>query len=180
METLALQRTMEQKYTLLLHSALAVVHHPYDAEDAVQNACCKAWLHQQDIFTEQACLPWLRKIVFHECVSILRKRSRAAVLMSYDEMAAKSAAREDEPDFVQAVIVKGAISTLADQYATPLRLRYYEGFTIAEIAQRMGVPPGTINSRMYRGKRMLAKALDEMIDDETVWTSGPRCMRGFI
>lgn len=165
METLALQRTMEQKYKLLLHSALAVVHHPYDAEDAVQNAYCKAWLHQQDIFTEQSCLPWLRKIVFHECVSILRKRSRAAVLMSYDEMAAKSAARDDEPDFVQAVIVKGAISTLTDQYATPLRLRYYEGLSIAEIAQQMGVPPGTVNSRMHRGKRMLKKELDEMIDD---------------
>lgn len=165
METLALQRTMEEKYTLLLHSALAVVHHPYDAEDAVQNACCKAWLHQRDILSEQACLPWLRKIVFHECVSIMRKRSRAVLLMPYDEMAAKSGTGDGAPDFVQAVIVKGAISTLADQYATPLRLRYYEGRSIAEIAQQMGIPPGTVNSRMYRGKRMLAKALDEKIDD---------------
>lgn len=167
METLALQRTMEQKYTLLLRCALAVVRHPYDAEDAVQNACYKAWMHQQDIFSEQACLPWLRKIVFHECVSILRRRSRAAVLMPFDEMSARSVAGDGALDFVQTVIIQGAISTLADQYATPLRLRYYEGHSIAEIAQLMGIPLGTVNSRMYRGKQMLAKVLDEKIDDDT-------------
>ncbi len=165
MKAAVMERAIEQQYVKLLQEALYILKRPYDAEDAVQTACLKAWLHQQDVFSEQACLPWLRKIVFHECVLILRKRSRAVVLMSYDEMAAKSAARDDEPDFVQAVIVKGAISTLADQYATPLRLRYYEGLSIAEIAQQMGVPPGTVNSRMYRGKRMLEKELDEMIDD---------------
>lgn len=164
METLALQRIMEQKYMLLLRCALAVVRHPYDAEDAVQNACYKAWLHQQDVFSEQACLPWLRKIVFHECVSILRRRSRAAVLMPFDEMTAKSVTGDDAPDFVQTVIIQCAISTLADQYATPLRLRYYEGRSIAEIAQLMGIPLGTVNSRMYRGKQMLAKALDEKME----------------
>ncbi len=64
MAALALQETMEQKYTFLLRSALAVVHHLYDAEDAVQNACYKAWLHQQDILSEQSYLPWLRKFCF--------------------------------------------------------------------------------------------------------------------
>ena len=39
----ALQETMEQKYTFLLCIALAVVHHRYDAENAVQNACYKAF-----------------------------------------------------------------------------------------------------------------------------------------
>lgn len=150
---------------LLLRCALAVVRHPYDAEDAVQNACYKAWLHQQDVFSEQACLPWLRKIVFHECVSILRRRSRAAVLMPFDEMTAKSVTGDDAPDFVQTVIIQGAISTLADQYATPLRLKYYEGRSVAEIAQLLGIPLGTVNSRIHRGKRMLAKVLDEKIDD---------------
>lgn len=164
MVALALQETIEQKYTLLLHSALAVVHHPYDAEDAVQSACCKAWLHQQNIPSEKACLPWLRKIVFHECITILRKRSRSAVLMSYDEMVAKNVARDNAPDFVQAVIVKGTISTLADKYATPLRLRYYKGYSTAEIALQMGIPLGTVKSRIYQGKRMLAIALDEKME----------------
>ena len=45
MVALALQETMEQKYTFLLCIALAVVHHRYDAEDAVQNARYKAWQH---------------------------------------------------------------------------------------------------------------------------------------
>lgn len=161
MVALALQETIEQKYTLLLRSALAVVHHPYDAEDAVQSACCKAWLHQQEILSERSCLPWLCKIVFHECVSILRKRSRSAVLMSYDEMVARNVARDNAPDFVQAVIVRSAIGTLADKYATPLRLRYYKGCSIAEIALQMEIPIGTVKSRIYQGKRMLAVALDE-------------------
>lgn len=120
MESLALQRTMQEKYALLLHSALAVVHHPYDAEDAVQTACMKAWLHQRDVFSEQACLSWLRKIVLHECVTILRKRSRAAVLMPCDEMTVKSVAGDDAPDFVQTVIIQCAISTLAGSVCYPV------------------------------------------------------------
>lgn len=161
MVTLALQETIEQKYTFLLHSALAVVHHPYDAEDAVQNACYKAWLHQQDILSEQAYLPWLRKIVFHECVSILRKRSRSAILMPTEEVAERNAAGDQATDFVQAVIVKDAMSTLADKYAVPLRLKYYMRCSITEIAQQMEIPLGTVKSRMHQGKRMLASVLGE-------------------
>ena len=47
---LALQETMEQKYTFLLCIALAVVHHRYDAEDVVQNACYKAWQHLEGLW----------------------------------------------------------------------------------------------------------------------------------
>lgn len=47
---LALQETMEQKYTFLLCIALAVVHHRYDAEDAVQNARYKAWQHLEGLW----------------------------------------------------------------------------------------------------------------------------------
>ena len=161
MVALALQETMEQKYTLLLRIALTVVHHPYDAEDAVQNACYKAWQHRQDLLSEQACLPWLRKIVFHECISILRKRSRSAILMPTEEVAVRNAAVNQATDFVQAVIVKGAMSTLADKYAVPLWLKYYMGCSITEIAQQMEIPLGTVKSRMHQGKRMLAIVLDE-------------------
>lgn len=154
METMVLQRTMEQEYKLLLRGAMAVVRHPYDAEDAVQNACCKAWLHQRELRSEQSCLPWLRKIVYHECMSILRKRSRTVGLLPYDDIAMDGAS-----DFEQVVIVKGAISTLAEPYSTPLRMKYYEGQTIAEISRQLGLPSGTVKSRMHHGKRLLAKEL---------------------
>ena len=160
METMALQRTMEQAYTLLLRGAMAMVRHPYDAEDAVQSACCKAWMHQRELRSEQSCLPWLRKIVYHECLSILRERSRLVGLTPYDDLAADSAA-----DFEQVVIVRGAISTLAEPYAIPLRMKYYEGQTIAEISRRLGLPSGTVKSRMHHGKQLLAKELAEGADD---------------
>lgn len=164
MTALALEETIRQKYPLLLRSALAVVHHPYDAEDAVENACCKAWLHQQDLLSEQACLAWLRKIVFHECISILRKKSRSGVLMPSEDVAARIAAGDRTTDFVQIMMFKDAISTLTNKYVAMLCLKYYMGYSIAEIAQQTGIPSGTVKSHIHRGKQMLVVALAEKVE----------------
>ena len=161
MKALVLQRTMEQDYMVLMRRALAVVHCLSDAEDAVQTACCKAWQHQQDIHSEQACLPWLLKIVFHESISILRQRSRNELLMNQYQSRLKARAADPDPEFIQVLIMNDAMSTLSDMYAVTLRMRYYEGCSIAEISQRLGIPAGTVNSRMHRGRQQLEKELVE-------------------
>lgn len=81
--------------------------------------------------------------------------------MPTEEVAVRTAAEDQSTDFVQAVIVKCAINTLSDKYAVPLRLKYYMGCSITEIAQQMEIPLGTVKSRMHQGKRMLAVELDE-------------------
>ena len=81
--------------------------------------------------------------------------------MPTEEVAVRNAAGNQATDLVQAVIVKGAMSTLEDKYAVPLWLKYYMGCSITEIAQQMEIPLGTVKSRMHQGKRMLAIVLDE-------------------
>ena len=73
----------------------------------------------------------------------------------------KARAADPDPEFIQVLIMNDAMSTLSDMYAVPLRMRYYEGCSIAEISQRLGIPAGTVNSRMHRGRQQLEKELVE-------------------
>lgn len=78
METVVLEKTVEQQYSGLLQEALCILKQPHDAEDAVQTACLKAWVRFPDTAVN-VCAAWLRVIVYHECITILRRRSRCGL-----------------------------------------------------------------------------------------------------
>ena len=71
-----LEQIILQCYAALHRQALAILRHPSDAEDAVQTACLKAWEHYQELHDEKRCGSWLSTIVYHECMTILRRQRR--------------------------------------------------------------------------------------------------------
>ena len=55
--------------------------------------------------------------------------------------------------------IVGAINELPEEYRTAVVLSDVEGLPYAEIAELMGVPVGTVKSRLFRGRRQLQKVL---------------------
>ncbi|MDB4894350.1 MAG: rpoE, partial [Firmicutes bacterium] len=68
-----------------------------------------------------------------------------------DELAAGSA----EID-----VLRAAISELPERQRMPVILRYYSGLTDQEIGQTLGVPPGTVKSRLHSARKALELAMD--------------------
>ena len=66
-----------------------------------------------------------------------------------------------------AAAVRAAVDRLAEPLRTVVTLRYFEDFDIAEIAEILSIPLGTVKFRLHRARKELAEALTQTIRDET-------------
>jgi RNA polymerase sigma-70 factor (ECF subfamily) len=65
--------------------------------------------------------------------------------------------------------VQTALRQLSDQQREALELAYYGGFTQSELAERLGLPLGTIKSRMFAGLARMRELLAEATPEEHRW-----------
>lgn len=139
-----------------------------DAEDAVQEACGRAWLGLDELRDPTRVRAWLYRILRsvlseteerstrrRQLVSITRLEEAHDDLVSsdsdmvFEEVAAKLTGEE----------VRAALEQLPDDFATVVELHDIDGFKYHEIAEIVGVPIGTVMSRISRGRRLLAGAV---------------------
>ena len=67
---------------------------------------------------------------------------------------------EEAPAAVDNAPLHDALRRLPDALRLPLVLTYLEGFSVEEAARVLSIPTGTVKSRLYRGRRELARLLD--------------------
>jgi len=139
-----------------------------DAEDAVQEACGRAWLGLDELRDPTKVRAWLYRILRgvlseteertarrRQLVSITRLEEAHDELVSsdsdlvFDEVASRLTGEE----------VRAALGQLPDDFATVVELHDIDGFKYHEIADIVGVPIGTVMSRISRGRRLLAGAV---------------------
>lgn len=63
-------------------------------------------------------------------------------------------------------LIRSAVNALPDTYRVPIVLFYMEQLKIAEIADVLKLPQGTVKSRLYKAKEILAKKLEVILDEE--------------
>jgi RNA polymerase sigma-70 factor (ECF subfamily) len=139
-----------------------------DAEDAVQEACVRAWVAFDELRDPLRVRAWLYRILRtvlseaqervarrRQLVSITRLESAHEELVGsdrdllFDEVAAR----------LSGEAVRAALSQLPEDFAIAVELHDIDGFKYHEIAEIVGVPIGTVMSRISRGRRLLAGAL---------------------
>jgi len=145
------------------------------AEDAVQEGFLAAWRSAAAFRADRAkASTWIVTLVHRRAVDIVRReqRRRAEPLESDSrpDPADPTGSAEDaawlgfERDRVQA-----ALRALPDTQREAIELAYYGGYSQSELAERLGVPLGTIKSRMFAGLARLRELLDEA-ESEGSWT----------
>ncbi len=134
------------------------------AEEVVQDVFAQLWRHANDYDKRRASVrTWLYAIARNRIIDAHR---RAAVRpqRSDDENALDGVAEVDAA-LDQAVLrwqVTAALSRLSPQHREVIRLAHYGGLTMREIADKTGVPIGTVKSRTSYGLRHLRLIFDEM------------------
>jgi RNA polymerase sigma-70 factor (ECF subfamily) len=139
-----------------------------DAEDAVQEACGRAWLGLDELRDPTRVRAWLYRILRSVLSETEGRNARRRQLVSitrledeHDELVAS----EDDLVFEQVAArltgeeVRAALATVPDDFASVVELHDIDGFKYHEIAEIVGVPIGTVMSRISRGRRMLAGAV---------------------
>ena len=158
----------------LYATALRLTRNPADAEDLVQDTFVKA-LRFGDRFTPGTNLKaWLYTILLNTWRNRRRDAARDAVTIDssrVEEAAAGegSPAALDTPEqiLLRATVrddLQAALDTLPEVFREAVWLRDVEEFTYAEIAEMVGVPIGTVMSRISRGRRLLYQRLSPVAE----------------
>lgn len=139
-----------------------------DAEDAVQEAFVRAWLGFADLRDETHARPWIYRILRTVLSDFREKSGRRQQLVfitrledAHDELVGG----EHDALFSEVVArldgeaVHRALRTIPEDFATAVELHDIDGFKYAEIAEIVGVPIGTVMSRISRGRKLLAGAV---------------------
>jgi RNA polymerase sigma factor (sigma-70 family) len=142
-----------------------------DAEDAVQDACLRAFRAIGNV-ADGTARAWFLSIVHNTTCSWLRKNRPAALIAVEDLEAAEGMCTRSghEAETPEAALVartdqirlQAAIASLTLPFRETLLLRDVEGLEYREIAEVTGVPVGTVMSRLARARRRLMASLGKL------------------
>ncbi|XVQ14011.1 sigma-70 family RNA polymerase sigma factor [Spirillospora sp. CA-255316] len=168
----------------LYAAALRMTRNPADAEDLVQDAFAKAYASFHRFEEGTNLRAWLYRILTNTFINEYRKKQRRPVQSTAESIedwqlaeaashtpgglkSAETAALERLPDSE----VKRALGDLPEEFRLPIYLADVEGFAYKEIANILGVPIGTVMSRLHRGRRRLRAQLEDYARDRGFATS---------
>jgi RNA polymerase sigma-70 factor (ECF subfamily) len=147
-----------------------------DAEDAVQDAFVRAWVAFADLRDDANARPWIYRILRTVLSDMREKSGRRQQLVfitrleeTHDEMVGgeRDALFSEVVARLDGEAVHRALRKIPEDFAAAVELHDIDGFKYAEIAEIVGVPIGTVMSRIARGRKLLAGAIMAERDSST-------------
>lgn len=160
----AIERLVQTYQQEVYRLALSILDDADEAEDATQEVFVAA-LRALDSFRGDASLKtWLFSIAVNVCRTRLQRHKRRGSLMQIlqglfiqNQAYPEQEALQNESDSA----LWNAIQALDDKQRIPVTLRYYHDLPVAEIAALLGVPVGTVHSRLNHAREKLRTLLRE-------------------
>ena len=155
-------RELFETYKDLVYSfALRFTGDPSRAGDVTQDIFVKLYSRIQEFRGDSRFETWLYRVVSNACIDDQRRRKRFLPwLNSFETTLPEAAVQETDAVREQtAKAVRKAISKLSPSLRVPVLLRYMEDLSYDEIAEVLGIAPGTVASRLNRAHKLLAKKL---------------------
>ncbi|MCH7778722.1 MAG: sigma-70 family RNA polymerase sigma factor [Gemmatimonadetes bacterium] len=152
------------------YAALGLVGSHDDALDLSQEAFSRAFRARMSLDPNRSFYTWLYTILRRLCFNFLRDRKAQSQKLAgaagwlAEEARARVAAQSPVRAAELAELrsrVAGAIEQLPDRQREVLVLKEFEGLRYREIAELLGIPIGTVMSRLYAARRQLAGRLEE-------------------
>jgi len=153
----AFEALIEQRFHESYKLANAILADPPSAQDAVHDAFVKAWERWPSLREPASLDAWFKRIVINTCRDRLRqaKHREAADIAAQTDLATPDPAR----DVDERARVEQALTLLKPDDRVLLALRYYEDLTLDDIAALLGVPTGTVKSRLNAAHGRLRSTL---------------------
>uniref|UniRef100_A0A7C3A927 RNA polymerase sigma factor n=1 Tax=Thermorudis sp. TaxID=1969470 RepID=A0A7C3A927_9BACT len=133
---------------------------PRDAvEDVLQETFIGVWRNARTFKGDGEVSAWLWGIVRRQTAMWLRKHGRSEAELDVDTRGEEdlAIAVSKKVDLERALATLG---TAGNEYRELVRLLWEEGYSVAEVASRLGIPEGTVKSRINRLRRRLQRALE--------------------
>ena len=163
----AVARLVDEHYAALYRYAYRLSGSPDQAADLTQETFCKAQAQYAQLRDKNRVKGWLFSILRNAYLHQVRA-DRAHRIVSLDQMGGEATGqtvgdlvsdRSDPFPEVDPQRLQAALNELAEPFRTPLVLYYFEDFSYRAIAEEMGLPMGTVMSRLARAKAYLRDRL---------------------
>ena len=145
----------------MLNIAFRIVGSVDEAQDVLQEAFLDAFNRIKDFRQETTFGLWLKQIVVHRSINLLRKRRLELVELDeqHTEGIAEEEAEDDEEVQYKVAQVKDAMKELPDGYRVVLSLYLLEGYDHEEIGEILDISENTSRTQFLRAKRKLNEIL---------------------
>ena len=174
--TQSIKENMDSLYAV----AHRLTHNRTDSEDLVAESVARAWQAIAKLEDRSRFRPWMFRILHNCFISDYRKKSVRPTETAYEDVTGGNESEEvsnllikqpneflewwgnPEKEFVNNLLgeeIMKAIECLPEVFRLTVLLINHEGLSYDEAAEALGVPPGTIRSRMKRGRTLLQKQL---------------------
>lgn len=165
----AFRRFYDQYASLVFTFALRILRLQADAEDLLQDVFLQVWNRAAEYSRERGSPEaWLITITRSRALDKLRARRRRegkVVLLEeperLEEMSAAGAPGEPRGGAGEQAALQGVLASLPEAQRTALQLAYFDGLTQSEIAAKLGVPLGTVKTRIRDGLLHLRATLSK-------------------
>lgn len=141
-------------------TAYRIVRDADAAEDATQQALVTAWRDLASLRDPDRFEAWTYRLVVRACLTEHRRRRRGGVR----EIPVEDLALPAEVDVVGATDLRDqldrALGALPDDQRAVVVLHHYVGLPLVEIAEIIGIPAGTVRSRLHHAKRSMRASID--------------------
>lgn len=156
MTDLELAQRAEEMKGRLYRTALLYLGGEAAALDAVDEAVYRAFLSHRKLRRPEHFNTWITRILINVCNDELRRRKREPAMAELPETAAEQ---------FDALPLRDAVERLPRELRVVVALRYFSGYTLAETAEALDIPPGTVSSRQRKALALLRLELDDGKED---------------
>lgn len=163
----------------LYRTAIAVLKNESDAEDAVQSAYLKAYLHLKSFRGEASFLTWITRILINECKMMLRSRKITASL-DHEEVVQKESITENVVDTIYKnqiqTWLERAVLDLPEKYRLVYVVREVNEFSTQKTAAVLSLSEENVKIRLHRAKSIIRENLLQQVDVKELFPFGnQRC-----
>ena len=151
--------------------AWAILGDASEAEDAAQEAFTVAWRKRDTLRDPASFEAWFERILVNGCRQRIRQKTRGRVRVvrpvpveDHDDSpnTRELAVPDDASDLGTRAAVADALASLDPDHRIVVVLRYWADLTVDQIAERVGVPAGTVKSRLHYALRALHPELEDV------------------
>ena len=155
----AMTALVEQYTALVCHVAGKYLADPEDVKECVNDVFTEVYLHRAEFSPEKGSLAsWIGTIARNRAISLYRKQRKDPPLPK-DGAETEPFGPDGTANLEQAMDVEQAISQLNDTDQQIIRMKYYGGMSISEIAETLHIPYETVKKRHTRSIKQLRKLL---------------------
>lgn len=154
-------RALHDRYAgMLWRYVVSLTHRPADADDIVQETLLRAW-HRPSLLAEDPgqVRGWLVTVAHNLVVDQVRSAYRRHEEPMAEQVETTAEDRIDR--LFDALLLRDALASLGVDHREVIVRAYYGGCSTTELAAELGIPEGTVKSRLHYGVRALRLAFEE-------------------